>query len=202
MTSTADPTTATTSQTTAGRVLPTPGRWAIDPMHSRIGFSVRHAAIATVHGQFTDVTGSIDVAAETRDSSVTATVQTASVTTALALRDDEVRGPDWLDVGRFPVLEFRSTGLELDGPQGFLQGMLTIRETTRPVVLEVEFLGASVLPMPTPHERLGFRATTRIDRRDFGIERNLPIPAGGFLVSYAVTVTLDIEAVRGPSVDA
>ena len=179
----------------AGRLLPTPGRWSIDPIHSRVGFAVRHAAIATVRGQFTDVSGELVIGEPLEASTVTATIQAASFTTGTPLRDGEIRAADWLGVEEYPTITFASTALDLNGAHGFLRGDLTIREISRPITLELDYAGTAVLPVPQPHRRAGFSAAGRIDRRDFGITRNMPLPSGGFFVSYAIDVVLDIEAV-------
>ncbi len=177
----------------AGRTLPVVGRWLIDPAHSRVGFSVRHATVTTVHGRFGEFTGAFEVGPSWAESSVSVSVQTASSTTAMPVRDADVRGGDWLDAERFPVMRFRSTAVQSDGLDLVVDGELTIRGTTRPVVLTGEFAGVATTPQG--EVRAGFTATAGIDRRDFGIARNVPLSSGGVFVSNRVTVTLDISAV-------
>jgi polyisoprenoid-binding protein YceI len=177
----------------AGRALPAVGRWLIDPAHSRVGFSVRHATVTTVHGRFAEFAGAIEVGATWEESSVAVTVQTASFTTAMPVRDADVRGADWLDAERFPVMEFRSTSVRSDGFDLVIEGELTIRGTTRPVALTGEYTGVATIPHG--EVRTGFTATASIDRRDFGVARNVPLVTGGVFVSNRVTITLDVSAV-------
>jgi polyisoprenoid-binding protein YceI len=182
-----------TGRAVAGRTLPAAGRWVIDPAHSRVGFSVRHATVTTVHGRFPEFSGAVDVGPTWEESSVSVSVRTASFTTAMPVRDADVRGAEWLDAERFPVMEFRSTSVRSDGLDLAIDGELTVHGVTRPIVLTGEFVGTARTPQG--EVRAGFTATTGIDRRDFGIARNVPLATGGFFVSHRVGITLDVSAV-------
>jgi polyisoprenoid-binding protein YceI len=171
-----------------------PGRWEIDPVHSNVEFVARHL-LSKVRGRFTDFSGTITVAEEAEQSSVEASIDAASITTAADERDGHLRSPDFLDAERFPTLAFRSTGLRAGAEPGRYQldGELTIRDVTRPVTLDVEYLGWS--DDPWGGKRAGFSAATEIDRDDFGASWNVVVETGGLLVGKKVTIELEIEAV-------
>ena len=170
--------------------------WDIDPAHTGVHFSVRHLMVTTVRGQFDKVAGTVIL--DPRDlsrSSVTATIDAASVDTREPQRDAHLRSPDFLDAERFPTIEFRSTKF-LRTADGFqVTGDLTIHGVTRPVVLEVE---SADIELKDPYGNLkrGATATTRINRKDFGLVWNVALEAGGFAVSDEVKVEIDLQVVR------
>jgi len=170
--------------------------WTIDPVHSVPEFAVKHMVISTVKGRFTGVEGTItfDEAAPER-SSVVASIAVASIDTGEPQRDAHLRSPDFFDVERYPTITFRSTRVErIDDERYRVTGDLTIRDVTRPVTLDVEYEGQ--IKDAYGKQRAALTATTQIDRRDFGLNWNAVLEAGGFVVSNAVKITLHIAAVR------
>lgn len=172
------------------------GHWTIDPGHSRIGFSARHAMISTVRGSFNDVTGDVHVDLDDLDGSTAkVTLKAASVDTRNGQRDDHLRSPDFFDVENFPEIVFTSTTIdEVEEGNFMVVGDLTIRETTKQVAIPIELLGVQRDPMG--NLRAGFEATRRLNRRDYGLEWNLPMDKGGVLVSEKVTLEFEISAIK------
>jgi polyisoprenoid-binding protein YceI len=146
-----------------------------------------------VRGRFTSFSGEIVTAGNFLDSSVTAAVDLASVTTGNEQRDGHVRSADFLDVANFPTMTYRSTGLRQDGADYVLDGELTLHGVTRSVPLALEVTGFG--PDAYGGTRAGFSATTTINRSDFGIDISLPLDGGGVVVSDKIQVQLDIQAV-------
>lgn len=174
--------------------LPAAGAWAIDPSHSTVQFVVRHMMVAKVRGRFGTFSGSITIGDEPLVSSVTASIDAASIDTGDAQRDEHLRSADFLDVERHPALEFASRAVRENGDGTYtVEGDLTIHGTTRPVELHLEYLGLG--KDPWGGTRAGFEASTVISRKDFGLEWNVALEAGGFLVGDKVQIELDIEAV-------
>lgn len=188
----------TTDQNTRvwnGLTIPTAGTYELDAAHKRVGFVARHMMVSKVRGEFTDATATITVAEDPLASSVTATIQAASITTSHADRDAHLKGADFLDVEKFPTLEFRSTGVKShSGNEFVLAGELTIKGVTRPVELEVEFEGAGRSPFG--QDIFGFSATTEIDREDFGLTWNVALETGGVLVGKKIKIEIEGEAIR------
>jgi polyisoprenoid-binding protein YceI len=172
----------------------TPGVWTIDPTHSAIGFVARHLMVTKVRGTFSDVSGEITIAANPLDSVVSASVGMASVSTGDAGRDGHLLGGDFFDVEQHPNMTFRSTALAADGGSYRLTGDVTIKGTTRSVDFELEFDG--VATDPWGNTKAGFTAEAEINRKDWGIEWNVALEAGGVLVSEKIKIQLDIQAVR------
>lgn len=173
--------------------------WAIDPAHSYVGFVVRHLMIAKVRGHFTGVEGTITTAAEPLGSSVTAAIDLASVSTGNAQRDAHLRSADFLEVEKFPTMSYRSTAIRLDGHGHVMDGELTLKDVTRPVSLKLEVNGFGPDPFaaePFRGGRAGFTATGEINRMDFGVSYNGPIPGGGMALGEKVDIVLEIEAAR------
>lgn len=174
----------------------TTGTWTIDPSHTRVGFSAKHAMVATVRGQFADFTGALTLdGAAPEQSSAEVTIEAASISTASEDRDNHLRAGDFLDVETHPHLTFRSTGVRYSGSDDFVMtGDLTIRGTTRPVELKVELEGIATDPFG--NERIGFSGETTISRKDFDLTWNVALEAGGVLVSDKVKITLDVSAIK------
>jgi polyisoprenoid-binding protein YceI len=172
----------------------THGTWNLDLAHSEIGFSVRHAGISKVRGQFTDADATLVVGPSLDASSVNATISTASFDSKDSNRDAHVKGADFFDVEQFPHMSFRSTGARGTAEQFILVGDLTIKDTTLPVEFDVEFGGAAVDPFGAT--RAGFSASTVISRKQFGITWNAALEAGGVLVGDKVTITVDAAFVQ------
>ncbi|KAA5831811.1 YceI family protein [Saccharopolyspora hirsuta] len=159
------------------------GTWDIDSVHSDIQFTVRHMGVGKSRGRFGSFRGEIVTAADPLQSSVTATIDTASIDTGNADRDAHVRNADFLDVEQFPTATFRSTGVRQDGEDFIVDGEFTLHGVTKPVSLETELGGF------TEDGLLGLSAKVVFNRTDFGVG-----PAGGAMVGEKITITLDIEA--------
>ena len=170
-----------------------PGTWVIDPTHSEISFTVRHL-MSKVRGVFREFEGSLVVADNAADSRAEATIQLSSVDTGTKQRDDHLRSSDFFDVETKPVMTYSSTGLRLDGDTAVLTGDLTVNGFTRPVELSVELLGTQV----DGYGRTvaGFEATGEINRKDFGVDWNMPLDGGRFLVGDRVTLQLTVQATK------
>ncbi|GGM01661.1 YceI family protein [Micromonospora yangpuensis] len=178
-----------------GLTIPTPGTYALDAAHKRVGFVARHMMVSKVRGEFTEATATITVAEDPLASSVTATIQAASITTAQDDRDEHLRSPEFLDAENHPTLEFRSTGVKSQSGNEFvLSGELTIRGVTRPVDLEVEFEGVGRSPFG--QDIFGFTASTEIDREDFGLTWNVALETGGVLVGKKIKIEIEGEGIR------
>ena len=171
-------------------------KWNFDPIHSNIGFSVRHLMISKVNGHFKTWTGTLAIdEASPSASSVEVSIEAASIDTKEQQRDDHLRSADFLDAQKFPKIVFRSTRVEKLADDRFhVTGDFTIHEVTKQVVLDVEYFGRQ--KDPWGGERAGFSGKTSIDRRDYGLTFNMPLDGGGFVVGDRVDITLDIEAVK------
>jgi polyisoprenoid-binding protein YceI len=175
----------------------TPGTWTIDAAHSTLGFVARHMMLSKVRGRFTDFTATIEIADPPQNSTVSAEVQMASVTTGDEGRDNHLRTNDFFDVESHPTMTLRSTGFEAAGDDGddyVMHADLTIKGTTSPVDFELEFAGVG--QDPWGGTRAGFTASTTINRKDFGVNFNAPLEAGGVLVGDKVTIELDVQLVK------
>jgi polyisoprenoid-binding protein YceI len=174
------------------------GTWTIDPAHSDVGFVIRHLMISNVKGHFTAFEGRIVTAADPLDSEVTATIDMASIDTANPMRDDHLRSADFFAVDEHPTMTYRSTGIRPDGDGYLMDGELTLKGVSRPIVLELEVNGFGFDPFapdPATGARAGFTATGELNRSDFGITYTGPIPGGGVTLSEKVRIVLEIEAV-------
>ncbi|MFI6758257.1 YceI family protein [Micromonospora sp. NPDC050417] len=189
--------TSTNSATRAweGLTIPAAGTYQLDQAHKRVGFVARHMMVSKVRGEFTEATATITVAEDPLQSSVTATIQAASITTGQADRDAHLNGGDFFEVEKHPTLEYRSTGVKShSGDEFVLAGELTIRGVTNPVDLHVEFHGVGTSPFG--QEIFGFTATTEIEREDWGLTWNMGLETGGVLVGKKVKIEIEGEAIR------
>ncbi|HKU03325.1 MAG TPA: YceI family protein [Arthrobacter sp.] len=168
----------------------TTGTWTLDNSHSEIGFTVRHAGISKVRGQFKEAEATLNLADNVADSKVNATIKTASFDSGDVNRDGHVRGEDFFDVENFPEISFVSNAIVPKGDAYELQGDLTIKGVTRPVALETELHGVAVDPFG--NTRAGLTAETTISRKDFGLTWNAVLEAGGVLVSDKVAINLEL----------
>lgn len=173
--------------------------WNIDPAHSSVLFVARHMVVARVHGRFERLSGTLRVDPEKpTEGEVQAQVETASIYTGNAERDTHLRSADFLDAEQAPRITFRSTQVEPTGGSGFrLHGELTLRNVTKPVVLEARH--AATAKDPWGNTRLIFTARGAFNRSDFGIRWNKALDNGGWLVGEKVDVELDIQAVPAPA---
>ena len=168
------------------------GTWDLDPVHSTIGFVVRHLMVSKVRGRFTTFEAQIVTAPNPLESSATATIDLSSVDTGNEQRDNDLRSTNFFDVETHPKMTFVSTGLRLDDGTYLMDGDLTIRGVTKPVELVVEINGFG--PDPYGGTRAGFSATGEINRTAFGVSFNAPVP-GGVMISETVRLEIEAEAV-------
>ncbi len=174
--------------------------WDIDPTHTSVGFEVRHL-FTKVAGKFNEVSGTIvfDPANPTA-ASATITIPTASIDTKNDRRDTHLKSADFFDAANNPTITFKSTKVEKAGESTFkVTGDLTMRGVTKPTVLDVEFLGSGPHPMIPGGKVAGFSATTKVNRKDFGINWNKTLDTGGTLLSDDVDIRIDVEAVHKPA---
>ena len=176
---------------------PTRTTWKIDPVHSQIEFGVRHMMITTVKGRFAGVEGTVRFdEARPDEAEVDVRIDASTIDTREAQRDAHLRSADFFDVERYPHITFRSTGaLKRNGREFTLTGDLTLHGVTKPVVLDVVEEGRG--KDPWGGERLGFSATTKIKRSDFGLTWNQALETGGVLVSDDIKVSLELQLIKG-----
>lgn len=168
------------------------GTWVIDPVHTHVGFVIKHMMVSKVRGRFGTFSGQIVTAANPLQSTVTATIEATSIDTDNEMRDNHIRSADFFEAENHPQITFASTGLRHEGGEFFLDGDLSIRGTTRSVTLAVETPAFG--PNPMGGTKAGFSATTEINRMDFGVSYNGPIPGGGVALGEKVQIVLDVEA--------
>ncbi|MCG7609542.1 hypothetical protein BA059_03195 [Mycolicibacterium sp. (ex Dasyatis americana)] len=171
----------------------TAGTWAIDPVHSSINFSVRHLMVSKVRGSFETFSGAV-VVAEDGTPSVSATIDVTSIDTRNEQRDAHVRSADFFDAENYPSATFVSTGVHPDGDDYIVDGDFTLKGVTKPVSLKLEFNGVN--PGMGQGPVAGFEASVVLNRKDFGIDIDMPLETGGTVVGDKVTITLEIEAVK------
>lgn len=172
------------------------GTWSIDPAHSRMGFSSRHAMVTKVRGAFNDVSGTAQLDAEDMSRSrVRVVLRVDSVDTRSPQRDAHLRSADFFDAEQHPTIEFDSTAVdEVDENQFIVTGELTIRGVTRTISVPLELLGVDTDPFG--QLRAGLEGTRRIDRKDWGVSWNTPLDSGGVLVSDKITLEFELSLVK------
>jgi polyisoprenoid-binding protein YceI len=170
------------------------GTWNIDPIHSEVGFSVRHMMVSKVRGRFTNFSGQIVTADDPTQSSVTAEIELASINTGQDQRDDHIRSADFFEVETYPTMTYKSTSVRVEDGEYVLDGDLTLKGVTKRVPLRLELNGFG--PDAYGGVRAGFTATGEINRRDFNVNFNAPLANGGAVVADKVTLHLEIEAVK------
>lgn len=168
------------------------GKWTIDAIHSHVGFAVRHAMVSKVRGQFTKFEGEIVTADDLFQSSVNVTVDLTSIDTANEMRDNHIRSADFFDVENHPNMTFSSTGIRYENGDLLVDGNLTVRGITKPLTLtaEINGIGAGMQGGTVA----GVSATGSINRHDFDVSYNGPIPGGGVVIGDKVDIVLEIEA--------
>jgi polyisoprenoid-binding protein YceI len=172
------------------------GTYTLDPTHSRIGFVARHAMVTKVRGSFNEFEGSgyFD-AADPANSKLQLTIKAASIDTRNADRDAHLRSNDFFDMDNHPEITFSSTALERAGEDRYqVTGDLSIKGVTRPVTVDFEYTGSAVDPYG--NQRIGFEGTTTVNRKDWGVNWNAALEAGGVLVGEKVTLEFDVSAIR------
>ena len=171
--------------------------WELDPAHSSIGFGVRHMMISTVHGEFHTFSGkATGDPAHPTDATVEATIEAASIDTRNDKRDGHLKSPDFFDVEKFPTITFKSKKIE-PGAAGHVKvtGDLTLHGVTKEVVFDVEG-PTQAIKDPMGNTKAGAHATTKIDRKDFGLVWNKTMDGGGLMLGDDVDVTIDVEAAK------
>ena len=173
--------------------------WEIDPAHTNAQFAVKHLVISTVRGQLGKVTGTVNLDdSDITKSSVRATIDATGIDTREPKRDEDLRGPDFLDVAKYPTITFTSKKVEKVGDGTYkVTGDLTIRGVTKEAVLSLQ---GSPQPLKDPfgNVKMGGVATTRINRQDFGVSWSKSLDGGGLVVGDDVDVTIDVEVAKKP----
>jgi polyisoprenoid-binding protein YceI len=172
------------------------GTYVLDPTHTRVGFVARHAMVTKVRGQFNEFEGSAVVdAADFARSSVSLTIQVASIDTRNEQRDGHLRSNDFLAMEEFPQITFVSTGVVQNGPTDLdVTGDLTIKGVTNSVTIPFEFEGAATDPFG--NARVGFEGSVVINRKDYGVTWNAALETGGVLVSDKITLEFEVSAIK------
>lgn len=172
---------------------PVAGNYALDPMHSSVGFEIPHLVVSTVEGKFKVFEGTVDVQPDFSNSKLNASVDIASLDTGTEKRDDHLKSPDFFDVKKFAKMTFVSSKIK-GKPENFkLEGDLTIRDKTKKVTFDAKYLGA--VKDGYGNEKIAFRATTKINRKDFGLTWSSVVEAGP-VVGDEVTIELKIQAAK------
>jgi polyisoprenoid-binding protein YceI len=172
------------------------GTYTIDPTHSRVGFVARHAMVTKVRGSFNefDGTGSFDAENPTA-ANLQLTIQAASIDTRNADRDAHLRSNGFFDMDAYPEIRFVSTAVEQTGDDEYqVTGDLTIKGVTKPVTVDFEYTGTAVDPYG--NTRIGLDGKTTVNRKDWGVNWNAALEAGGVLVSEKVTLEFEVSAIR------
>jgi polyisoprenoid-binding protein YceI len=174
----------------AATQIPT-GTWSIDPVWSSLEFEVKKVGLIPIKGRVPGFTGTIEGGDEP---AIEGTVDVTSITTFDETRDGHLQSPDFFDTARYPEVRFASTEVSFDGDELHVRGDLTIKGTTKPVELKGTLLGSG--PDMAGNERIGVELEGKLDRTDFGLNWNAPLPAGGFLLPNEVTVRATFAAVQ------
>ncbi|MFN2540375.1 MAG: YceI family protein [Mycobacteriales bacterium] len=177
-----------------GVPLPAAGTWQIDAGHTEVAFIGRHFLLTKIRGRFNALEGAVVIAEDPADSSVSVTIDMASVDSGSVARDEHLRSADHFDVERYPTATYRSTAVHWVSTTGTVDGELTVHGVTRPVTLRVELLG--ITRDPWDNDKAVFSASAELNREDFGLTWNLPLAAGGLLVSKDIRIEIEMEAVR------
>jgi polyisoprenoid-binding protein YceI len=176
------------------QALPPAGTWALDTTHTEAAFTARHLMVTKVRGRFAVSGGAVTIAENPLESSVEATLDVASVHSGDAGRDQHLLSADFFDVEKYPTITFRSTKVTAAGDGEYkLTGELTIKDVTRPVTLELEYLGT--IDSPFGDTRAGFSASAEISRKDWGLDFNMALEAGGVVVSDKIKINIDAETI-------
>jgi|tagenome__1003787_1003787.scaffolds.fasta_scaffold20491409_1 polyisoprenoid-binding protein YceI len=171
------------------------GDYTIDPAHTRLGFSARHAMVATVRGQFTDFTGTAHVdTANPADSKVELSIVANSISTGQQQRDDHLRSGDFFESEEHPDITFKSTDVTRDGDDWTITGDLTIKGVTHSIAVPFEFTGSAQDPFG--NTRIGFEGAATLNRKDWGLSWNAALETGGVLVSEKVKLQFDVSAIK------
>ncbi|KAB0668443.1 YceI family protein [Oryzomonas sagensis] len=171
--------------------------WTIDQDHSNVGFKVKHLMVSNVKGEFRNFNGTLEI--DDRDvtrSKVSVNIETPSITTGVTKRDDHLKSPDFFDVAKYPAMTFVSKKVKKAGNNKLkVYGDLTLHGITREVVLDVEG-PTKAYKDPWGNTKRGATATTKVNRKDFGLTWNKAIESGGVMVGEEVTITLEVELLQ------
>jgi polyisoprenoid-binding protein YceI len=172
------------------------GSYVLDPSHSRVGFVARHAMVTKVRGAFNEFEGTATIDGDDpTKSSVAITIQAASIDTRNEQRDAHLRTNDFLDLDNYPTITFTSTAIEHDGGNDFrVTGDLTIKGITKSITFPLEYQG--LVKDPWGNDRIGFEGSVVVNRKDWGVNWNAALEAGGVLVSEKVTLEFELSAVK------
>jgi polyisoprenoid-binding protein YceI len=174
--------------------VPLQGDWKFDQAHTNLSFVARYLMLTKVRGRFADFDGMLHIGETPEESWAEVSIDAASIQTDNETRDQHLRSPDFLDVERLPKLTFKSTKIEQTGDTSLkVTGDLTIRDVTRPVVLDAEFEG--ITQGIRGDTRVAFSANTEIDREEWGVMWNMALETGGVLVGKRVQIELDVQAI-------
>lgn len=188
--------TQSTTVTSGTNLAEVSGSWELDPAHSRLGFAVRHAMVATVHGSFTKTEGTFELdGSDPSKSTAKVSAEIASVDTGNETRDNHLRSGDFFDAEKWATMSFVSSKIVPVDEESFtITGDLTIRDQTHPIDFAISFTGSAKDPMG--NIRAGFEGSTTINRKDWGLTWNAPIEAGGVLVSDKVRLEIDLSLIK------
>lgn len=175
-----------------GNTVPAAGKWQIDPAHTSVEFVGRHLMVTKVRGAFADVSGTIVVAENPLESEVSVVIATDSVSTGAADRDGHLKSEDFFDVEQFPEMTFASTAVRRRGDAWVLDGVLTVKDTSKPVSLDFEFLG--LIDDPWGNPKAAFSGRTEIQRSDWNLNWNVALETGGVLVSKTIAIEIEVQA--------
>jgi polyisoprenoid-binding protein YceI len=177
------------------RTVPAAGSYALDQSHSHVNFSARHLMVTKTRGRFPVIDGRLEIAEDPEQSSVFAVIAADQVESGDAKRDEHLRSADFFDTEHYPTISFRSTRVEDHGDGEFtLHGDLTVRDVTKAVTLQGEYLGTQ--DTPWGETRIGFSAETEVSRKEWGLEWNVALETGGVLVGDKVKLSIDAEWVK------
>jgi len=183
-----------TNRTVDGVEVPLRGAYTLDPSHSHVGFVIRHLMVSKVRGQFTKFSGTVAIGEDPADSSVEVEVELDSVETNDEKRNLHLRSADFFNTEVHPTMTFKSTKVRRGkGDTWIVTGDLTLHDVTLPIDLEVTYEGSAVSPWGT--RSIGFSATGKLDREDFGVNWNQALETGGFLLGKDVTLEIEAEAI-------
>ena len=171
------------------------GDYTIDPAHTSLGFTVRHAMVTNVRGSFGELEGTLHLdGAHPENSSASIDVDVASIDTGAPDRDTHLRSADFFDIEKFPRMTFRSTGAEEAGDDYRITGDLTIKDVTKPLTIDLEFNGKATDPFG--NERVGFEGSATLSRSEWSLNWNAALETGGMLVSDKVNLEIDVSAIK------
>jgi polyisoprenoid-binding protein YceI len=177
-----------------GQLVPVPGVWVIDPGHSSLAFEARHMVVTRMRGRFRSFSGELHIEEQPEDSWVEVSIAAVSLDTTNEAADQSLRGDKFLDVERFPTLHYRSTEVHhVEGNRWQVDGVLTVRDINRPITLDATFEGA-VPAGRVSRAKAAFVARGEFDRREYGMDFNIPVASGGWVVGHRVRLELDVEA--------